>query len=79
MVINALRNKRCGPGGSTRRLHQNLLPFQQFGWRQADLILGAKQDRRACKGLVFARYDTAVIGSFLQMPMTMNWPLLPNY
>jgi len=23
MAIHGLRNKRCGPGGSTRRLHQS--------------------------------------------------------
>ena len=29
MAINALRNKRCGPGGSARRLHQILLSLTE--------------------------------------------------
>ena len=30
------RNKRIGPGGGTRRLHQNLLIWQQWGRNRID-------------------------------------------
>jgi hypothetical protein len=30
MTINALRNRRYGPGGGTRRLHHSLLKFKVF-------------------------------------------------
>ena len=56
MAINGVWNKRCGPGGGTRRLHHSPL-------RRA--AAGAKQDRRGRKGCFFARHDTAVIGSNL--------------
>jgi hypothetical protein len=34
------------------------------------LLMGAKQDRRVAKDAIFARHDTTVIGSILQLPMT---------
>ena len=39
MVINALRNKRCGPGGSARRLHQlpPLATHPSGSWREGTL------------------------------------------
>ena len=42
MAINAVRNKRSGPGGSTRRLHQIPVRAIPAGWPE-----GAKQARRA--------------------------------
>ena len=79
IVINGSRNKPFGPGGSTRRLHQSRL--LAIGDRPASrlisicvrapavlsktALMGAKQDRRGCKGGFFARDDTDVIGSFL--------------
>src|SRR5258708_33793360 len=53
-----LCNKQPGPGGSTRRLHHK--PSEAF-WRRR-VSVGAKQDRRMCKGSSFARYGSAVIG-----------------
>jgi len=50
-----LCNKQPGPGGSTRRLHHKPTFFK---W----VSVGAKQDRRMCKGSSFARYGSAVIG-----------------
>jgi len=43
-----LRNKRPGPGGGTRRLHHMPARGRAF--------VGAKQDRRTCKGIPFSRY-----------------------
>jgi len=43
MAINAMWNKRSGPGGSTRRLHQ----FPAEARRATAGPMGAKQDRRA--------------------------------
>ena len=40
------RNKRIGPGGGTRRLHQHIAHLA---------IMGPKQDRRTSKGVAFAR------------------------
>jgi len=42
MAINALWNKRNGPGGSARRLHQPYV--SRLSGRK---FMGAKQDRRA--------------------------------
>lgn len=47
MAINALRNKRYGPGGGTRRLHHYGGEF--------------RIDMRS-KGMVFARRSPTVIG-----------------
>src|SRR5581483_950074 len=58
MEINDRRNKPFGPGGSTRRLHQNPLKRPLKEWVSA----GAKQDRRGRKGRVFSRYGSADIG-----------------
>ena len=56
MAINGLRNKRCGPGGGTRRLHQpRRLPSAVLG--------GETGSTRVVKARTVARYDTAVIGS----------------
>ena len=79
MVINGSRNKPFGPGGSTRRLHQSRLlaigdrpasrlisiSFRAPAVLSKTALMGAKQDRRGCKGGFFARDDTDVIGSFL--------------
>ena len=54
MAINAARNNRCGPGGSTRRLHHPL------GRRPA--LRGRTRIDVRGKGVVFARHGTAVIG-----------------
>jgi len=45
MVINALRNKRCGPGGGTRHLHQVLPDVGKSPL--GDKLMGVKQDRHA--------------------------------
>src|SRR3954451_8787985 len=58
MEINCRRNKPFGPGGSTRRLHQN-----PSAWHDVRRVsAGANQDRRGRKGRVFSRYGSAVIG-----------------
>jgi len=51
MAINSGRNKPIGPGGSTRRLHH-------FPHTVLRATMGAKQDRRGCKGFAFARHGT---------------------
>src|SRR5215472_6749040 len=56
MAIHGLRNKRCGPGGSTRRLHH----FRSGG---AMLYGGETGSTRVVKARSVARYDTTVIGS----------------
>jgi len=35
--------------------------------------MGAKQDRRALKGMNFARYGSAVIGLNLKVPTITSW------
>ena len=57
MAINALRNKRCGPGGSARRLHQ--IPFTPSGW---GILWGRNRIDVRGKGMVFARWGSAVTG-----------------
>jgi hypothetical protein len=51
MAINVVRNKRYGPGGSTRRLHhKHTIPGvnRDAGYRIPSVFLmGANQDRRA--------------------------------
>lgn len=42
MMINDLWNRRCGPGGGTRRLHQAARREQSLR-----AFMGTKQDRRA--------------------------------
>jgi hypothetical protein len=67
MAINGLRNKRCGPGGGTRRLHQfppDARPSQRDESDQAAPGGRNRLDARG-KGIAFARHDTAVIGSKL--------------
>ncbi len=56
MAINGAWNKRCGPGGSTRRLHQ----FSPAG--RAGSLGGEPGSTRVVKVLPFARHGTAVIG-----------------
>src|SRR5215472_16106070 len=56
MAINGLRNKRCGPGGSTRRLHQ----FRAAAPAHRG---GEPGSTRVVKVRSVARHDTAVIGS----------------
>ena len=74
MVINALQNKRDGPGGSARRLHQPisfsdgypikwLKPFDLWGRNRID-VRG--------KGMIFARHGTTDIGPILQMLTIMK-------
>src|SRR5438105_3180842 len=60
MAINGLRNKRCGPGGGTRRLHQ--FPPASRAIEAGGLWGRNRFDARG-KGNVFARHDTTVIGS----------------
>ena len=60
MAINGLRNKRCGPGGGTRRLHQ--LPPALEEDRAGGLRGRNRLDARG-KGKTVARHDTTVIGS----------------
>src|SRR5882757_1531662 len=62
MAINGLWNKRCGPGGGTRRLHQFAGSGIRFG---AGLCGGEIGSTRVVKTRTVARYDTAVIGSKL--------------
>ncbi len=42
MVINGTWNKRCGPGGSTRHLHQNY-----SGWPDSDFAASPLRHRDA--------------------------------
>ena len=70
MAINATQNRRIGPGGRTRRLHQ---PLMSDDWMNDELIIGLsfidlsfiilwgriRLDKRN-KGVVFARNDTGV-------------------
>jgi hypothetical protein len=70
MAINATRNRRSGPGGSSRRLHQ--IPL--WGSVRGRIRLDARD-----KGVVFARHGTAVIGPSLQVPTTTVWLSLPNH
>ena len=74
MVINALQNKRDGPGGSARRLHQPisfsdgypikwLKPFDLWGRNRIDVRGKIK---------VFTRYCSTVIGLLLQMQTIMK-------
>ncbi len=65
MAINALWNRRSGPGGGTRRLHHSGLRLCRALRRGRNRI-----DARS-KDMVFARHDSAVIGSILQVPTTM--------
>jgi len=44
MVINVIWNRSCGPGGGTRRLHQNF-----WGRNRIDVLN---------KGIIFTRYDS---------------------
>jgi hypothetical protein len=55
MAINGLWNKRCGPGGGTRRLHQSRIEPAAYG--------GETGSTRVVKISTVARHDTAVIGS----------------
>lgn len=50
MAINAVQNRRFGPGGRTRRVHQAAQKYAVW-WARISF------DRRD-KGMVFARYDT---------------------
>ena len=59
MAINAVWNKRSGPGGGTRRLHQ-LLPSDTVG----GCLRGRNRIDARGKGTVFARHGSAVIGPF---------------
>ena len=59
MAINTARNKRCGPGGSARRLHH--FPPQCRGRAQGWTGGRNRLDARG-KGAAFARHGSAVIG-----------------
>ncbi len=66
MVINAIRNKRCGPGGGTRRLHQaSLILRSVLKRRKSESRWGRYRIDVRNKGMVFTRYDTAVKGRFI--------------
>ena len=62
MAINALRNKRCGPGGSARRLHQ----FPQLALRilrsSEGTCGGETGSTCVLKAIAFARWGTADTG-----------------
>src|SRR5215469_9158748 len=62
MAINGLWNKRCGPGGGTRRLHQ-FPPAVQSNRPAA--YGGETGSTRVVKIRTVARHDTTVIGSYL--------------
>lgn len=49
MAINGLWNRRCGPGGGTRRLHQSFCYIKNFGGDE----IGST---RVVKTVSFARY-----------------------
>lgn len=68
MTINALRNKRYGPGGGTRRLHH----LQDL--RKLSRIRYGAEIGSTCvvKVVAFVRHCTAVIGLLLQMLTTMR-------
>ena len=59
MTLNAMRNRRYGPGGGTRRLHHFLPGHGGRDHRGRNRI-----DVRS-KGMVCVRHDTTVIGSIL--------------
>jgi len=62
MAINVFRNKRFGPGGGTRRLHQ-IFPASlklQARWT----VWGRNRIDERGKGLTFARHSTTVSGYF---------------
>ena len=63
MAINGLRNKRCGPGGGTRRLHHFPPAISERIGRR--LSWGRNRLDARGKGMIFARHGTAVIGSKL--------------
>jgi len=60
-------NRRLGPGGGTRRLHQ-ILPFIAGVW-------GRNRIDGRSKRPAFARWGTTVIGPRSQLPMTtvLRW------
>ena len=60
MAIHGLRNKRCGPGGGTRRLHQFRRLPNTVG---AGALRGRNRLDARGKGKTVARHDTTVIGS----------------
>ena len=62
MAINVVQNKRNGPGGSARRLHQ---------FTRKNLWGRNRIDVRG-KGTIFARHGTTVIGLILQMLTIMK-------
>ncbi len=67
MAINAVRNKRYGPGGGTRRLHHNGL-IHQGGW----LYGGETGSTCVVKVLFSLGMVSAVIGPNLEMPTIMR-------
>ena len=61
MAINARCNKPFGPGGSTRRLHQNPARSEGFaGFRR-----GRNRIDEGVKSAAFARHGSAVIGPLI--------------
>jgi len=58
MTINVYRNKRSDPGAVPGASTISRFP----GFRQT--VMGAKQDRRARKGLTFVRHGTTDIGPY---------------
>ena len=74
MVINALQNKRDGPGGSARRLHQpnGFSDGYPVKWLKPSDLWGRNRIDVRGKIKVFTRYCTTVIGLFLQMQTIMK-------
>src|ERR1051325_5678773 len=85
-----LRNKRTGPGGGTRRLHQGasrqkseirtLSDFRFLSsdfWREAPRWGRNRIDRRVKADLSLGMVS-AVIGLIVQVPTITKWPSLPN-
>ena len=66
MAINALRNKRCGPGGSARRLHHlsSLVRFPSGSGREG-ISGGETGSTCVVKAMAFARWGTADTGPFV--------------
>jgi hypothetical protein len=67
-----LRNKRPGPGGGTRRLHQKLTSSSGLLW-------GRNRIDGRVKAVLLLGIVSAVIGLLVQVPTIMKWPSLPNY
>src|SRR6201996_3717939 len=65
MAIHGLWNKRCGPGGGTRRLHQFPPAMVTPSGESPATCGGETGSTRVVKVRSVARHDTTVIGSYL--------------